>query len=61
MPLEPNTLDWRVTNDGVMGGLSQSAATVQTGALLYDGELPLQNNGGFAPHGGYVDTPRRRF
>ena len=61
MPLEPDTLDWRVTNDGVMGGLSQSAATVKTGALRFEGELSLENNGGFASILGELDTPLRRF
>ena len=44
-----NPSQWRVINDGVMGGLSRSniAATDQkTG--LFTGELSLENNGGFA-------------
>lgn len=44
-----NPSQWRVINDGVMGGLSQSnivATNHKTG--LFTGELSLENNGGFA-------------
>ncbi|MFC2173964.1 CIA30 family protein, partial [Acidobacteriota bacterium] len=40
---------WRIVNDGVMGGLSQSRMTVtpdQTG--IFQGRVSLENNGGFA-------------
>ena len=40
---------WRVINDGVMGGLSQSGITLtDEGTGLFTGELSLENNGGFA-------------
>ena len=61
MPLDPDTLDWRITNDGVMGGLSRSSATVKTGSLRFEGELSLENNGGFASVLGELETPLRRF
>ena len=41
--------EWRVINDGVMGGLSRSeyqSTDQETG--LFTGELSLENNGGFA-------------
>ncbi|MBT8048275.1 MAG: CIA30 family protein [Xanthomonadales bacterium] len=39
---------WRAINDGVMGGVS-SGRMVQSGeALRFEGELSLENNGGFA-------------
>jgi monofunctional biosynthetic peptidoglycan transglycosylase len=40
---------WRVVNDGVMGGLSQSRMNLtseQTG--VFEGTVSLENNGGFA-------------
>ena len=38
-----------VTNDGVMGGLSQGKIkTSKEGTLLFDGTLSLENNGGFS-------------
>jgi hypothetical protein len=40
---------WRVVNDGVMGGLSQSRIVrTERGTGLFSGELSLENNGGFA-------------
>jgi hypothetical protein len=40
---------WFVLNDGVMGGVSQSRilASAST-ALLFTGNVSLENNGGFA-------------
>lgn len=44
-----NPNQWRVINDGVMGGLSQSnISTTDQETGLFTGELSLQNNGGFA-------------
>lgn len=45
--------DWRIVNDGVMGGLSSSrvsAVTLQSGdtAMRFVGNISLRNNGGFA-------------
>jgi monofunctional biosynthetic peptidoglycan transglycosylase len=52
MELEPGQdagLQWRVVNDGVMGGLSQgSVAHTETGELVFAGNLSLENNGGFS-------------
>lgn len=42
-------LDLVVTNDGVMGGLSQGKVSqTEAGDLLFSGTLSLQNNGGFS-------------
>jgi len=38
---------WSIVNDGVMGGLSQSKASLDANALLFTGNVSLQNNGGF--------------
>lgn len=41
--------EWMVINDSVMGGISESSvATTQSGALLFTGNVSLENNGGFA-------------
>lgn len=40
--------DWIVVNDGVMGGLSKSTATITESSLLFKGTVSLENNGGFA-------------
>ena len=39
---------WRVLNDGVMGGLSQSTLELKAGSALFRGQVSLENNGGFA-------------
>lgn len=39
---------WIIVNDGVMGGLSESRASIDSGELLFTGNLSLRNNGGFA-------------
>ena len=40
---------WRVVNDGVMGGLSQSTFIVsEKGTALFSGRVSLENNGGFS-------------
>jgi hypothetical protein len=42
-------LRWRVINDDVMGGLSQSRIELSPAATaLFSGQLALENNGGFA-------------
>jgi NADH dehydrogenase [ubiquinone] 1 alpha subcomplex assembly factor 1 len=43
-----------VINDGVMGGVSTSRLSAVTGAMLFEGELSLENNGGFASFRGAV-------
>lgn len=46
---DTDTSEWRVINDGVMGGKSQSSIR-RTGrrTAVFAGELSLENNGGFA-------------
>lgn len=39
---------WVNQDDPVMGGVSRSAATWSDGALVFSGNLSLENNGGFA-------------
>ena len=40
-------LEWRVVNDGVMGGVSTGQVTVEEEVVSFRGELSLDNNGGF--------------
>lgn len=44
LELEP----WQAVNDGVMGGVSSGRMVSADGALRFEGELSLENNGGFA-------------
>lgn len=46
--LDSNLQAWRVVNDGVMGGVSSGRMIKAGGALRFEGELSLDNNGGFA-------------
>ncbi len=39
---------FRVVNDGVMGGTSQSTVRTKAGVLTFAGNVSLENNGGFA-------------
>ncbi len=40
---------WRIVNDGVMGGLSSSNVTVNDdNKIVFKGNVSLENNGGFA-------------
>ena len=39
---------WRIVNDGVMGGLSSSKAIVKDDHIIFSGNVSLENNGGFA-------------
>lgn len=49
-------LDWRMVNDGVMGGISQSGMQVtKDGYGRFTGTVSLENNGGFASCRAYVD------
>jgi NADH dehydrogenase [ubiquinone] 1 alpha subcomplex assembly factor 1 len=45
---------FRVINDGVMGGVSTSRLGSADGAMLFEGEVSLENNGGFASFRGPV-------
>ena len=41
--------EWRVVNDGVMGGLSRGEMTrTDSGTAVFQGVLSLENNGGFS-------------
>ena len=43
-----STQDWRIVNDGVMGGLSQGQLSIsKEGKLVFTGHVSLENNGGF--------------
>jgi hypothetical protein len=48
---------FRVINDGVMGGVSTSRLALAGDALRFEGEVSLENNGGFASFRGPVDIP----
>ncbi|HWS76691.1 MAG TPA: CIA30 family protein [Quisquiliibacterium sp.] len=49
--------EFRVINDGVMGGVSSSRLRFVDGALRFEGEVSLENNGGFASFRGPVRVP----
>ena len=41
--------DWRIINDNVMGGISQSEVVFRdAGTAIFQGTVSLENNGGFA-------------
>lgn len=45
----PTQLNWRIINDGVMGGISDSELQIlPTGVGEFRGNVSLENNGGFA-------------
>jgi hypothetical protein len=48
---------FRVINDGVMGGVSTSRLSSAAGAMLFQGEVSLENNGGFASFRGPIRIP----
>jgi NADH dehydrogenase [ubiquinone] 1 alpha subcomplex assembly factor 1 len=48
---------FEVINDGIMGGLSRSRLRPASGALSFEGEVSLANNGGFASFRGPVRIP----
>ena len=43
-----NPATWQVVNDDVMGGVSTSSWGLTNGAAVFQGEVSLANNGGFA-------------
>jgi NADH dehydrogenase [ubiquinone] 1 alpha subcomplex assembly factor 1 len=45
---------FRVINDGVMGGASTSRLRLTAGAMVFEGEVSLENGGGFASFRGPV-------
>ena len=54
LDLDPEA--WRSVNDGVMGGVSTGAIAASPGGLVFEGELSLENNGGFASVRRLVDA-----
>lgn len=48
---------WRIINDGVMGGLSKGYLDFQVDAIVFKGEVSLENNGGFTS----LRSPYQRF
>jgi NADH dehydrogenase [ubiquinone] 1 alpha subcomplex assembly factor 1 len=46
--LDSNLQAWRAVNDGVMGGVSTGRMVRAGDTLRFEGELSLENNGGFA-------------
>ena len=48
-PDENSKFGWRITNDGVMGGLSKGKVSfTDEGTMKFQGTLSLENNGGFS-------------
>lgn len=46
---ESNLNDWKIVNDGVMGGVSQSQMVINDeGNAVFSGKVSLDYNGGFA-------------
>jgi NADH dehydrogenase [ubiquinone] 1 alpha subcomplex assembly factor 1 len=48
---------FRVINDDVMGGVSRSRLGATAGAMVFEGEVSLENGGGFASFRGPVRFP----
>lgn len=61
MRLEHSKLNWEAINDGVMGGLSRSQPRIIDDTLSFEGELSLENNGGFASIRARLPKPLSRF
>jgi monofunctional biosynthetic peptidoglycan transglycosylase len=57
MRLELEQLDWRIVNDGVMGGLSKSRLDIHDDHLCFRGELSTENRGGFVSVLGRLEQP----
>lgn len=56
-PIDFRLAEFFVVNDGVMGGRSTSRVSAANGALTFEGEVSLANNGGFASCRGPVAIP----
>ncbi|PTX61152.1 complex I intermediate-associated protein 30 (CIA30) [Kordia periserrulae] len=41
---------WQITNDGVMGGLSQGDVRFTDNGVVFSGMISLENNGGFSSY-----------
>jgi NADH dehydrogenase [ubiquinone] 1 alpha subcomplex assembly factor 1 len=48
MPPDPKRLDWRVIDDGVMGGLSRGHVEAVSRGVCFSGTLSIENQGGFS-------------
>lgn len=59
--LDLNSLDWRIVNDGVMGGCSNSQLEVHDEHLLFHGQLSTENRGGFVSVLGRLEDPLERL
>ncbi len=57
--------EWRVINDGVMGGLSKGQLNFTSNALTFKGRVSLENNGGFtslkSPFSSYDFSKKTKF
>ena len=65
---DSSQLEWRIVNDGVMGGLSSSSMTInEDGYGVFEGTVSLENYGGFAstraliPESDYSDVKKIRI
>jgi monofunctional biosynthetic peptidoglycan transglycosylase len=54
LELDPDA--WQSINDGVMGGVSSGAMAESPGGLVFEGELSLENHGGFASVRRQIDS-----
>ena len=45
---ENEAQNWRITNDGVMGGRSEGSVWFDKSATIFSGNISLDNNGGFS-------------
>ncbi|AXG72339.1 Complex I intermediate-associated protein 30 (CIA30) [Kordia sp. SMS9] len=41
---------WKITNDGVMGGLSEGDYRITDDSVVFSGNISLENNGGFSSY-----------
>lgn len=56
---DPKTMrDCWIVNDGVMGGLSQSSLRQDMQGTIFEGQVSLENNGGFASMRSSVRFPQ---
>ena len=46
--IELTTPDWKIINDGVMGGLSLGNTRLLDTSFIFSGEISIENNGGFS-------------
>ena len=60
--ISATTNQWRIVNDGVMGGLSTSEIALNTdGSATFSGHVSLDNNGGFAMTQYDCDVPVKNY